>query len=131
MMRMMRTQIISMLPSVVIGVSVSAVLIYYFGLTGAAYGGCVGYGTSLVLAVILVRRALPGRLPWVEVGKIVVSVLLMAIVVELARIYGLHDKFGLAACVIAGIVTYGTAILALDVLGMRQRLRLDLARRWS
>jgi O-antigen/teichoic acid export membrane protein len=126
-----KEQVYSMLPSVIVGVGVSAVLIRFYGLAGAAYGGCIGFGASLLLTVILVRRALPGRLPWVEVAKIVIASLLMAIVVELARIYGLHDKLGLAACVIAGIVAYGTSILALDVLGMRQRLRLDLARRWS
>ncbi len=131
MLRKMRTQVISMLPSVFLGVSVSAVLIYYFGLTGAAYGGAVGFGSSLVLSVILVRRSLPGRLPWFEVGKIVIALLLMAIAVELIRVYGAHDKIALAESVIAGIVTYGSAVLALDVLGMRQRLRLDLAKRWS
>lgn len=128
MLRKMRTQVISTLPAVMLGVSVSAVLIYYFGLLGAAYGGCVGFGASLTLSVILVRRALPGRLPWNEVGKIVVALLLMAVVVELTRLYGPHNKLALAGTIFAGIVTYGVAVLSLDVLGMRERLRTDLVK---
>jgi O-antigen/teichoic acid export membrane protein len=131
MLRKMKTQVLVMLPAVFVGVVVSAILIRYFGLSGAAYGGAVGYGSSLAVSIVLVRRWLPGRLPWYEIGKIVVALLLMAIVVELTSRYGAHDKLALAESIIAGIVTYGSVVLALDVLGMRQRLQLDLAKRWS
>lgn len=129
MTRQMRKQVYSMAPSVVIGVGLTALLISRFGLAGAAYGTCVGFGCSLLLSVVLVRQSLPGRLPWHDVGKIVVCVLAMAAVVELSRYYGPHNKVALAATILAGMVVYGTALLASNALGIRSRLFGSLAAR--
>ncbi len=131
MVHNMRGQVISMLPSVFVGVVVSALLIYVFGLEGAAYGSAIGFFLSLVLAIILVRRSLPVRPLWNEIGKIVFCVMLMATVVELLHFYGAGDKFALASTILIGILTYGVAAFSLNVLGSRHRFREGLIKKWS
>ncbi len=123
---------IALLPSAIIGIGASAILINLFGLVGAAYGMMLGYAVSLVVSAVLVRRLLPGSLAWREIAKIVVASAIMGLAVRYAPLERLPEAVGLAAGVALGGVIYAASFLGADVLGLRtalaDRVRLRTAR---
>jgi O-antigen/teichoic acid export membrane protein len=128
MVRKTGVQVFAVLPSVIAGTVVSAILIKFMGIPGAAYGSCIGYGASLLLGRMLVRRYLPGHLPWRDIAKILLATGAMAAAVELSRSDGVMNGIVLVRHFLAGATVYGAVVVALDVLGVRERLTAIIGR---
>ncbi len=132
MTRKSRLLVICELPSVVVAIGAGAILIRTIGLIGAAYGTFLGYLLGLTLSGIFVRRLMPVRLPWDEIGKIVASVLIMAVAVRSATWCCDQTTLLLVLTIVLGSAVYGAAVIALNILGARDEMlaMIRTARLW-
>jgi O-antigen/teichoic acid export membrane protein len=109
-----------MMASALINLALNLLLIPAWGYLGAAVAMTVAAGFALVHAVLLSRRAFRLPFPTAEVIRIGVATLLMVIAVE--AVPAKPGIVGVVSRVGAGLLTYGAAAVASDLLGLRHAL---------
>lgn len=105
----------------VLNVVMNLLWIPRYGFMGAAYTTAITYFIALLLAAIMGRKSFPLPLPARELLKVIAASAIMAVLVwQLAPMRGIT---ALVTQVLVGFVTYLAALVILDGLHIRTRLR--------
>ena len=113
-------------PAALLNLALNWLLIPLYGVAGAAYATVAAFALSLVLSVALTRRVFRIEFPVPEAMRVLVAVLPMIALLKLVQFP--ENAVGLLAMVALGLVSYGSAAFALDVMGMRRFLTRRVAR---
>jgi O-antigen/teichoic acid export membrane protein len=105
----------------VLNLGLNLVLIPLRGELGAAMAQLFAVAPSLVLAVVLSRRAFVVPLPLKVSGQVILASGFMA--AALLAVANLHGVAGLVAQVAVGAVVYAAALIALNFMGIRSQIR--------
>ncbi|MCA0319019.1 MAG: lipopolysaccharide biosynthesis protein [Proteobacteria bacterium] len=104
----------------VVNVVAMALLVRPFGLKGAAWSLVIAEFAGVVAGYMLSQRAHPLPLFWRPALKVAAAVLVMAVPTALVEWSDPTGSFvGLAVSVGVGVLVYGTATFALDIVGIR------------
>ncbi|MBN8873663.1 MAG: polysaccharide biosynthesis protein [Rhodospirillales bacterium] len=107
-------------PAAIANLVLNLVLIPRFGMFGAAWSGLVAQALAVIVGWSVGRRVFPLWVPLAEVGRIVGSVAVMAVVLSLVS-FPLNG-FGLIQAVALGGCAFLATALLLNVAGARDRL---------
>ncbi|MBN8903464.1 MAG: polysaccharide biosynthesis C-terminal domain-containing protein, partial [Rhodospirillales bacterium] len=107
-------------PAAAANLVLNLVLIPRFGMFGAAWSGLIAQSIAVVVGWSVGRRVFPLWVPLAEVGRIVGSVAVMAVVLSLVS-FPLNG-FGLIQAVALGGCAFLATALLLNVAGARERL---------
>jgi O-antigen/teichoic acid export membrane protein len=105
----------------IINVILNLLLIPEYGIFGAAYATVAAYAVAIILSWYLGNKIFPLSTPSIaDIVKIIFSTAIMGVIIRLISDY--HGVGALIVQVIIGIAVYGSAILLLDVGGIRKVL---------
>jgi O-antigen/teichoic acid export membrane protein len=104
----------------VLNIGLNLVLLPRFGLAGAIAGALLSYAVALIACAIVGRQLFPLPLAGAAFAKGVLATGVMAIVV--VNLPSLPGIGGLIVPVAVGVLSYGVAAVALDLLESRSRL---------
>jgi O-antigen/teichoic acid export membrane protein len=103
--------------SAAVNLALSYLLIPIWGYQGAAVATTIAVFASFIYALALSRRVFVLPWPGREIVRVVVATLAMAAALVFGPAW--HGIFGLAAKILVGMLAYGIAAVALDLLGLR------------
>jgi O-antigen/teichoic acid export membrane protein len=117
-----------MLAPGVVQIAATLALVPTFGAVGAAMAGAGGAVTGAALLALAGRRLIALPLPVGHIVRVSAATALMATVILSLQVS--QDIAGLGLTALAGVLSYGAAAIALDILGSRSGA-LSLAQRIS
>jgi len=103
--------------AIVVNISLDLWLIPNLGELGAAIGSCSALFIGLVVGAVISRGVFHLPMPWSDTGKVVLSSAIMFAILHEVSMYS--GALALAGQIAVGGVVYASAIIALNVHGMR------------
>ncbi|AHG91039.1 polysaccharide biosynthesis protein [Gemmatirosa kalamazoonensis] len=119
--RKTRLQVAAVACGAVVNLALNLLWIPTRGVLGAAYSTLAGYLVGLTVSWWLGRRECRLPVPWSQLGRIVLATAAMAAAILPLR--SIDGVVGLLLQAAVGTAVYGAALVALDVMGVRARVR--------
>lgn len=104
-----------------INLILNILLIPKFGMMGAISGSILSYMICLTYGYFLGRKGFGLIIPWLELGKVLLSAAVMLLVME--QVPDVGGVLSVAIRIVTGIVVYATVVLLLNIGDIRQQMK--------